>query len=215
MKSLASCEPLGLADLVHSLGGWPNLMQGLGSNLVAGLLAGLVAWIILRRTRRNESRLADELDARSAARELMATLTTVGSEMSKIRKTKDKTELGHVSLRVVSQILTHRAAIELADEKFVEKRLQPFLTEIAEGAKALATAPDPFASQWNGVAQAYAKNIGNTNAVLAAWLGARSKSRWTRWKRVGRGATAVSAEVSDTASATPASVRTAEESSRD
>jgi hypothetical protein len=45
---------MNLCNLINEAGGWDNLLQGLGSGVVTGLVAALTAWGVLAGTRRHE-----------------------------------------------------------------------------------------------------------------------------------------------------------------
>jgi hypothetical protein len=52
----------------HSwFGGWPNVLQGIGSAVISGFIAALTALIVVRMTHNRDRRLAVETDGRIAA----------------------------------------------------------------------------------------------------------------------------------------------------
>src|SRR5881398_825083 len=58
------------ATWFDSLGGWSNLLQGLGSAVIGGLAAAATAYLVVRWTHRSNMRAATEMDARSVVRGL-------------------------------------------------------------------------------------------------------------------------------------------------
>jgi hypothetical protein len=81
-------------SFLDSIGGWPNLLQGLGSAVVGGLVAAITAYAVVRLTHRSDRRLATEVEGRSAARAIVAAAAKTPRDLQAWGSSADKPPRG-------------------------------------------------------------------------------------------------------------------------
>jgi hypothetical protein len=130
------------AHWFDALGRWPNLMQGLGSAIVSGLVAALTAYLVVHLTHRSNMRAATEMDARSAFRDLNAEWLKV---ISDIQETLDRSpddpeermqalrsNLDLVRIRFSAAFNVSFATIALVDREFALDTLVAGVKQVNE-----------------------------------------------------------------------------------
>ncbi len=134
-------------EVVHAtwfdaLGRWPNLMQGLGSAIVSGLVAALTAYLVIRLTHRSNMRVATEMDARSAFRSLNAEWLKVIADIQETLNRSDedhevrlqglRSDLDLARIRFGAAFNVGYSTIALADRDFALETLAPHVRKIDE-----------------------------------------------------------------------------------
>jgi hypothetical protein len=112
-----------------SLGRWSNLLQGLGSAVIGGLVAAATAYLVVRWTHRSNMRAATEMDARAVVRSLTADLLRVFADLHGLiyQPDGDVTDklprmLGDIKLcqmRFATAVNVSTQTIALVDDDFV------------------------------------------------------------------------------------------------
>ncbi|WP_432885936.1 hypothetical protein ACQPYH_02495 [Kribbella sp. CA-245084] len=115
------------SGMFGSIGGWTNLLQGLGSAVVSGVVAAITAYIVVRLTHRADRRLATDVEARAAAREILTVTSRLPRELqawaSTDRKGKDRLErmgsdLTLLRYDLLAILSTHTTSIKAVDKSF-------------------------------------------------------------------------------------------------
>ena len=155
---------------LDSIGGLENLLQGLGSATISGVVAAVTAWFILWRTRLHEKKLATELDARNAARELTSGLVGMVKELAEAEKENDSRALVFLHVRVMGATAGHVPTIELVDQQFVEKQLMPVLSELEDKIHRLSRLKRPWAGGTGALRTEITWKFSEAAGVLALWI---------------------------------------------
>ncbi|RZU20045.1 hypothetical protein EV645_2266 [Kribbella rubisoli] len=202
-----------LSDVVaatwfQTLGGWSNLLQGLGSAVVSGLVAALTAYLVVRWTHKSEMRVATEMDARSVVRSLTADSLKVLADVQELinqpigevaeRLRRLQVEVRLCRMRFGTAFNINFPTIALVDEAFVLDTMSPLVNEIDksfdETEKRVETAaeamevepvPDPevvmaAVSEAIEMLNATMLQINDLNRACASWLGDRNSRRRRR-----------------------------------
>lgn len=128
------------ATWFDTLGRWPNLLQGLGSSIVGGLVAALTAYLVVRWTQRSNVRVATEMDARSVVRSLTTDSLKVLADIQELLHRDDddlekrfrrcQFEIRLVRMRFGSAFNASFPTIALVDKDVVMKILSPLVNKI-------------------------------------------------------------------------------------
>ncbi|MEV4020622.1 hypothetical protein AB0J35_60115 [Nonomuraea angiospora] len=91
---------------------WANLLQGAVSAMLGGVVAALTAWGVVKATKRNERKLARELDARVAARELIVELNELINKIAEGEWVGSRRAVKELSKKVFVMWLLHAADLK-------------------------------------------------------------------------------------------------------
>jgi hypothetical protein len=115
-------------DLANVFGSWPNVMQGLASAVVGGIVAALTALLVVWLTRRGQQRLADELDARQSARALLERIRELvahGLEDAVRGRDVQTSRSLHIDFKLAMS--TYTPAIESIDPVAFSRDIRPLI----------------------------------------------------------------------------------------
>jgi hypothetical protein len=181
-----------------SLGRWSNLLQGLGSAIIGGLVAAVTAYLVVRWTHKSNMLAAAEMDARSVVRglktdslrvladiqELLAQPATSGIE----QLWRLIVEIRLCQMRFGTAFNVSFPTIALVDAHFANAVVSPFVDQIVESFAAAennvqsaidaqkAPAPPAVAADITRIKvslSAAATLIDDLNRACATWLGTR------------------------------------------
>lgn len=188
------------ANWFDSLGRWPNLLQGLGSAIIGGLVAAVTAYLVVRWTHQSNMRAAAEMDARSVVRGLTTDSLNVLADIQELinQPTTDGSdrfwrlivEIRLCQMRFATAFNVSLPTIALVDARFVTDVISPVVGQIGRmfflAEKGVQTAIDaqeaqpPDAEtvpvdhvQINESLYKAATQIDDLNRACATWLGQR------------------------------------------
>lgn len=118
------------------LGGWTNLLQGLGSALVSGVVAALTAWWVVRLSAKHDARRTQEAEARTAAGELLGRLGQLIETSGDVLTNDDHEALTRFSLQLSTAVHTFRPSIASVDQRFADELVNKII-EISSAIDAL------------------------------------------------------------------------------
>jgi hypothetical protein len=134
------------ATWFQTLGGWPNLLQGLGSSIIGGLVAALTAYLVVRWTHQSNLRAATELDARAVVRSLTTDSLKVLEDVQVLirqpfeevadRLRRLVVEIRLCRIRFATAFNVNYATIAMVDSDFVTKTLSPLVHQVVESFEA-------------------------------------------------------------------------------
>lgn len=184
-----------------SLGRWPNLLQGLGSAIIGGLVAAVTAYLVVRWTHQSNMRAAAEMDARSVVRSLTTDTLNVLADIQELinqpstggidRFWRLIVEIRLCQMRFGTAFNVSFPTISLVDDRFMTTVLSPFVDQIG---KLFASAEDDIHTaidaqealapdaetvsvdlgQINESLYTAATQIDDLNRACATWLGTRT-----------------------------------------
>jgi hypothetical protein len=193
------------ATWFDTLGGWLNLMQGLGSSVVGGLVAAFTAYLVVRWTHKSNMRAATEMDARSVVRSLTTDSLKVVTDVQELinqpigevseRLPRLKVEVRLCRMRFGTAFNVNFPAVALVDKGFVMTTMSPLVNEIDKSfdvtEKHVQVAVDAMEQEvpdieavTTAVDEAIASldeamiQINDLNRSCATWLGERNTPKW-------------------------------------
>jgi hypothetical protein len=212
-----------------TLGGWSNLMQGLGSSVIGGFVAALTAYLVVHWTHKSNMRAAAEMDARAVVRSLAGDSLKVIADVQELvshptgevpdRLRRLKSELKLCQMRFGISANVSSPTIALVDKTFAITTLSPTIEQIDESfnetARRLEQAAEAMEQPERG-AEAMVASVEESMASLrttmalindlnercATWLEERNNSR-SRGLAIKRRAPRVPPEGTEQPSTTP------------
>ncbi|WP_327635300.1 hypothetical protein OHB24_35630 [Kribbella sp. NBC_00482] len=187
------------ATWFDSLGGWSNLLQGLGSAVIGGLVAAATAYLVVRWTHRSNMRAATEMDARSVVRSLTDDSLKILADIQELisQPVEDAAlplrrflvEIRLCQMRFGTAFNVSFPTIALVDTGFVTTTISPLVEQISTSfgvaeARVQKAIDAQDLSEQASVAEAYTKvaatldtaasQINDLNLACVTWLGART-----------------------------------------
>lgn len=184
-----------------SLGRWSNLLQGLGSAIIGGLVAAVTAYLVVRWTHQSNMRAAAEMDARSVVRSLTTDSLNVLADIQEMINQPTTVGIDRPWRLIIEIRLCHMRfgtafnvsfpTIALVDAHFVTDVLSPFVDQISRlftsAENEIQTAIDTHEAatpdaetvsidfgQINESLYTAATQIEDLNRACATWLGTRT-----------------------------------------
>jgi hypothetical protein len=114
----------------EALGGWTNLMQGLGSAIVGGIVAAAVALLVVRLTHKGTRSMTAMAEARAAVRNILNASTKVGLDVLDLNEKAESSDwtigrwvgpLMRIRLELSAAVASDLPSIAVVDAKFQDE----------------------------------------------------------------------------------------------